>query len=430
MSMHLMEFGGCRRRSIGAYLKALGLFKALSGWWPRSRALWGGEVFCVYLPAGVTRDEVIDRFMNEWSPEPTFSFWNTDGGWFKKRATPPFQVPSHFTGQGGVERLSELNKRAGELVAHLNELSPNAIDDIKTVKTELITSCAQRFAWLQPWINTAMPLDAEGEPRAAALLGAGGCDGRFDIAKNALTDLIKMLRGDEAIARSALRASLFGGVSHEVLDVNPSLLNPQAGGGFNMGVKGDGAHTSTPWDVALTLSGVTLFQPALSARGDESEQAALSMPFAFTPVPVDSTQTAAEVSTKEQLAPIWERPLTLTEVTALMRDGRLRFAQRNALDAAEAMRGLARLGVERGVVCFDRYLVAERNGLSRYVVYLGSWAPSPNPREGWLRDLDARGWLSQVTLCARKTNLSSKEVPRALQTRCVALLESIGRALR
>ena len=161
-------------------------------------------------------------------------------------------------------------------------------------------------------------------------------------------------------------AALFG---EAVLLVDRDLLGhlEPGQGGYNATTGFEGYIPVNPWDMVIALEG-TLFGAAASRGGSiVSRMRPQFVSFSFNLSRAGSGQLSSSDrgwDPGELWCPLWDRPVGVTGVSALFREGRLtvgKRAARTGLDAAFAVRTL---GLSRGIRTFIRVGLSQSDASS------------------------------------------------------------------
>ena len=441
MPLHIHHLPGCAPAPLAHYLKALGVLRLVAEQKdPNARGWWKDEAF--HLATTLNQAELERFFLHQYQPTPMISPWNKGAGFVFAANNPaldrlrqsesprmaPFQAAilqadeaitnlseaddaiRRIKGETKVKGLTKAEKdRTKNDPAYKSRLA-EAERGFKQLKEELIPDC--RRAWRGPhltWMDAAMVLNADGEAKFPALLGSGGNDGKNDFTKQfmeslcALVDWTADLPSKQAASwlESALRQTPTRGSS---IGLPVGQFLPGSAGGANMTCGFDAAAFANPWDYVFLLEGVLAFIPSLSRRTATNAPMAASAPFAIHGAPsghASASRSEADSPRGEQWMPLWENPSTFTELKTLLGEGRAQLGRAAASRPVDFTRAVARLGVSRGIVAFQRFGYLERNGQSNLAVPLGRWQVEPQPQQELLNDLDRSAWLNRLQRSAR-----------------------------
>ncbi len=446
MSIHAHALTGCAPVPLAHYLKAFGILRLVSEQAdPSARGCWRGEQFL--LLTRLSRAELQAFFLQRYRPTPLVSPWNKGSGFYDpkdaglnpiRQSTCERLQPYRDAIQAVDQRLNDMQE-ADAAVRRIKEESnrlPAAQREalrkdpvykarlaaadaaFKQLKDDVIPDCRRRWRGQSlEWLEAAIVLTAEGETKCPSLLGTGGNDGRLDFTNNfmkRLQDLFDLGTGLATASSAALLdASLYGAATAGYDTAAPiGQFLPGGAGGMNMGSGPDGRSVVNPWDYVLLFEGALLFRSS-APRGLGAGSSAPA-PFA-QPAQAAAFATASgqEKTTRgEQWMPLFANPLSLTELTQLLSEGRMQIGRRAAETPLDAARALQRLGATRGIRAFQRYGYIERNGLSNFAVPLGRFEVSerPAPHIGLFDDVAS--WLERLARAGRDAH-----APASLQER-------------
>ena len=437
MSLYLHHLTGCTPTPLSGYLKALGVLRLLSSQAdPEVRGGWRDEHFVI--GTRLSWAELESFFLERYAPTPFVAPWSKGGGFLKKAAflemmesSPlPRLVPFQEGIRAGRELCAEAERAAAVVWAIKREPMAFTTKDereayrkrpdyiLRLAKAErnfkrlkddaLLPEC--RLRWRGPhleWLDAAMILRPDDKPVFPALLGSGGNDGRFDFTKifmeqfQALFDVTRVDTQVPARTTSLLRHALIGNAELGTGNFIIGMYFPGTAGGANSSNGLSGKSNVNPWDFLLAMEGAMLFSAAGSRRLASGAGASVSAPFSVRGAPAGyvSASTSEELKQGEQWMPLWERPVSLPELRALLGEGRAQVDRSPTRQPVDLARAIARLGVSRGVTAFERYGFLKRNGQANFAVPLGRWRVVTQPNQEILADLDV--WLNRFQRAAR-----------------------------
>ena len=252
---------------------------------------------------------------------------------------------------------------------------------------------------LLPWLDaTYMLLDTE--TKYPPLLGTGGNEGSGSYMSGFAQQVVSVI-----VHRNwdhALRPALFGLPECQLASSQtPGHFSPEAAGGPNASSACEGSVVTNPWDYLLLLEGTLLFAAACVKRMEQRDGGTLGYPFCARPAGVGYGSAAAsdEGNTRAEMwLPLWSRPCTASELSALFCEGRAQVGSRTARNGIDFARALAALGTDRGIAEFQRYAFQQRNGLSYFAVPLGRFKVQPQPQVNLLETIDE--WLDSFRRAA------------------------------
>lgn len=432
MRFHLHHLNGCAPSPLAHYLKAIGILRLVAQQKDaEARGFWRDQHFC--LLTSLDHQALEKFFLEEYSPTPFVSPWNKGSGFYAKNdkglgpvegsqarrfevfrrgiAEARTQLDAITQADAKVRGIKDLTKAKGlskderEALREDREYKASlaaAEREFKRLKGDLFGPFA--LAWRgahREWMDAAMVLSPEGEPTWPALLGTGGNDGRLDFTNTAmqrLRDLFDLASaGGEATpaAQMLLKTALFETPSAALLDAAVGQFLPGSAGGAN-GTTGPGGESQVnPWDFVLMLEGAIAFRGQstrrLGARGDMRA----AIPFAVAAQPIGYGTRGTEKDARgEQWMPLWERPASWQDLSALLGEGRAQVGRSSARRPLDFARAIARLGVARGLTGFVRYGYLERNGQSNLAVPLGRLDVAARPRARLIDEIG--GWIDRL----------------------------------
>jgi CRISPR-associated protein Csx17 len=304
------------------------------------------------------------------------------------------------------------------------------------LKADLIPRC--RLDWRgshREWMDAAMVLNPIGEPSFPALLGTGGNDGRLDFTNNFMQRLSELFDlSDEqgkahTITGELLSGALWGRVVHGCQTGSAiGQYLPGMAGGANSTAGTTGDSLVNPVDFILMLEGTVLFVSHATRRLSNTTSTRAAAPFVVGAqgAGYSSSADTDESARGEQWMPLWSQPLTLSELSRLLAEGRAQIGAQTAVkEPLDLARAIASLGTARGIQEFQRYGFIERNGQANLAVPLGRFRVPENilPQIACLDDLDRGRWLHRLRVEARdtKTRKAPVRLKNAEHSLCDAL---------
>ena len=174
------------------------------------------------------------------------------------------------------------------------------------------------------------------------------------------------------------------------------------------------------------IEGAVAFKPSLTRKLESSTQARMSYPFTVEPSTIgagaisssDGNKTRAGSS--EIWMPLWPQPASYFEVITLLREGSIRLGAKPPRDGFDMARCIAKLGMDRGIHGFQRYLFLKRSGDNDLAIPLARFDVSRNgaPTADLIADLDQGQFLDRLRREGR-----DKDAPASLK-RTVSQLEN------
>lgn len=445
--MHLHNLDGCAPTPLAHYLKALGILRLVSEQAdPEARGWWDGDRYLLYTT--LDRDELLTFFLDRYEPTPIVSPWLKGSGFYYQEdpgLTPIEKSTAHRlaslrSGIAASRSMLEDLSHADDLVRHIKaEAKDNALSAserkrlkespeykarlaqadrlFKEYKAEFIPNARKQWRGKTlEWMNAAMVLDANGEPKYPALLGTGGNDGRLDFTNNFYQRLNEVFdieapdAGPRVPAPAWFTEALWGTPTHGMRKNTVGQFLPGFVGGANNDNGPTGESISNPVDFLLMLEGAVLFSSHATRRMDSNNTSRASAPFAISAhgAGYGSVATTDESARGEQWMPLWDHALSLPELKHLLSEGRAQIGRHPAREPLDLSRAVARLGTARGIRSFQRYGYIERNGQSNLAVPIGRFVVPDhlNPRLSCLDDLD--GWLPRLRRTSRNQHAPAR----------------------
>ena len=358
MTIHIHHLTGCAPTPLAHYLKAIGILRLVAQQKDHEvRGFWRDQHFCLITTLDEAALEAF--FLEEYAPTPFVSPWNKGSGFYatndkglapvessKAPRFAPFRrgiaeartlLDGISSADAEVRRLKDQTKakkgtepvRSKDDPEYREELAA-AEREFKRLKADLYGPFA--LAWRGPhrdWMDAAMVLSAEGEPSWPALLGTGGNDGRLDFTNTAmqrLGDLFALESANGAPAPNAkqlLKTALFATPSAALLDAAVGQFLPGSAGGANGTTGPDAGSQINPWDFVLMLEGAIAFRGQVTRKLGARDDMRAAIPFAIAAQAVGHATRGKEKDARgEQWMPLWERPASWPDVSALFGEGR------------------------------------------------------------------------------------------------------------
>lgn len=452
---HTIELSGCAPNPLAHYLKALAILRLVAEQIdPSARGYWKNDQF--HLVSQLSKPELVAFFLNDYQPSPIIAPWNNGGGF-----DPDGQRTAHETLQsivhGQSPRHAKLRAAIHVGIEQRDLLGINGenakLSQGDHRKTPLLNACRAHLADdALGWFDAAIVLLDDG-PKYPPIVGTGGTEGKLDLTNNYLQQLNEVLSPESgsptAIAESALQGALFNQPTNVLSRNAIGQFLPGSAGGANSANGFGGKAVINPWDFVFMMEGALLFASASSRRLESSSSGALSYPFTVraSGVGYGSSGTAdLDKSRGEIWLPLWSEAALCTELRALFSEGRVTVNKRAAKNGIDFARAVASLGVDRGIVAFERTAFHERNGQSYFAIPLGRVPVHRNPKVDLLDEIDP--WLNQlfrkangkhtpqrITSAARNLeaaifNLSTRLPREHSQNELQALLVALGKVHR
>jgi len=417
MNVYIHKLTGCAPIPLAHYLKALGILRLVSeqadnnalGWWNK-------DVFV--LQTRLDRNGLLAFFLQKYCPSPIVAPWNGGSGFYPTVNTRAILAIA----KSKSDRFSSLRNTISVARRILQRLGVKRKPDQPT-KPKLLQACRNEFPEeALHWLDAAYVLTRD-EPKYPPLLGTGGNDGRLEFTNNFMQRLIDLI--DPATGKATsnspewLRVALFGGVASVPTCSAPvGQFYPGLAGGPNATSGFIAKSTVNPWDYVLMLEGALLFAAAAVRRLLSSESARLAYPFCVKHSGAGYSSAALEDETESRAEiwlPLWDRPCGTAELATVFGEGRAQVGSRTARTGIDFARAVVSLGVDRGLVAFQRVGFLVRNGLAYFATPLGRFKVYRNARVDLLSEIDS--WFDKLQqIAAAKAEQAPASVRRALLT--------------
>lgn len=399
---------GCTPTPLANYLKALGIFRLVAEQKdPAVKACWRGEQFVVFTE--LSAEEMMLFFRDEYRPTPILSPWNGRAGYLEGS-------DADDSSRRGPELLKAFrNSSASRLSAYrdlilaLDELEPIRERDMVRADKKALEKekkehskdwndeKQQRLAFLTnreeflkeqlirllrnalpdenlTWLDAVVAIGCENRAFAPLFGGSGGVEGSMDIGVNFMDNLLLLFTANDNLGRTTsnstdwLAHALYGSPVRITINNTAGSLAPNWVGGPN-GTTGFSRKSSiNPWDFILMIEGAIIFKPSMTKKLGSTGKNRMSYPFAVEPRSIGSGAISANDEKKSRAGasevwmPLWSTQANYTEIVTLFREGSVRLGARVPLDGLDMARSIAKLGVDRGMSGFQRFLFLKRSG--------------------------------------------------------------------
>lgn len=325
--------------SLGAYLAALGLLKVLSRRWPDVRAAWRDGV--LHLVGGPG-----DRYMlaDALMTVADQASWTPYGrGWVDA------QKASTKAKSGA--KLALWQAEADE--AELELFAAHAAPASRVFFNPLLGSGgnAGKRAFADGWKKATEALQSPNTPKKKTSRKSGAnTDGRRE-ALNALFD------GEASVWQPE--------------KLNAASWFSDANKLYNSGQNPFSEGTISPWAMALACEGLVFFAGGASRRLGARIRPVGAFPFVVAAASPETSGQAGH-DRGEVWAPLWSRPMTVPEVSALFARGRAEIGGHGAVTPAAFAVAVTRRGVDAGIAEFRRFALGKTTSANTFEPrYLG-----------------------------------------------------------
>lgn len=347
LRLPVLALPGLSPDSLGNYLASLGLLRVLSRTWPSTRIAWRYEVLQV-VGGPPTPEALLDEFARVASERawmPYLRNW-ADA---QKKSSELAQKPKTKAMSGvpfalwqGEAAEDLLDGFAAHVVAHGAGRSMNPI----LGKAGKIGQRDFAKGW-------ARAVDLLAPPKPSKQ-GKNETPAKKEAREKADAEAVST---ETARKRTELEALLQGiPISWLEKDLNAATWFSHANKLYNNGQRAFRDGLLSPWLMVLACEGVPFLAGGSSRRLGARARAVGAFPF-VTNAAASETSGQAERDTAELWAPIWERPMAVSEVATLFRRGRAELAARSVETPAAFASAILRRGVDAGVVEFRRFVL-------------------------------------------------------------------------
>ena len=343
----VLALPGLSPDSLGNYLASLGLLRVLSRKWPSTRIAWRDEVLQV-IGGPATLDELLDelvRVASERAWTPYVRDW-TDA---QKKSSELAQKPKAKAISGVPLALWQaeasedlLEGFTAHVVAHVTGRSMNPILG-KAGKIGQ-RDFANGWARAVDLLARPRPLKERKNETPAKKVAREKAD-----AEN--------VTSEAARKRAEIKALLQGtAISWLEKDLNAATWFSHANKLYNNGQRPFRDGLLSPWLMVLACEGISFLSGGSSRRLGAKARAVGAFPF-VTQAAASETSGQAKRDTAELWAPVWERPMAVSEVATLFRRGRAELAARSVQTPAAFASAILQRGVDAGVAEFRRFVL-------------------------------------------------------------------------
>lgn len=342
----VISIPGLRPTSLGGYLTALGLLKVLSRQWPSVRAAWREGVLQV-VDGPSDRDALAGALI----AVADQSLWTLyDRGWADA------QKASTKAKSGAKLALWQAAAEERELELFASHAAPAT----RVFFNPLLGTGgnAGKRAFNDGWVEATDSLKPPKASKKKSSKGDANADDRRE-------SLFALLDGEAS--------------TWEAKKLNAASWFSEANKLYNSGQSAFSEGTISPWAMVLACEGITFFAGGASRRLGSRARSVGAFPFVVTAA---APETAGEAGHDrgEIWAPLWSRPMTVPEVTALFARGRAEIGGHGAATPAAFAVAVTRRGVDAGINEFRRFALGKTTSANTFEPrYLGA-APVPSEK--------------------------------------------------
>jgi|GEM_PF-2162751 CRISPR-associated protein Csx17 len=405
----------CKTEPFGSALKALGVMKIIGEQKdPDIESYWeNGEL---RINTILTKEEITNFFMKEYSPTPILAPWLSQSGFwstfesthmksiiesgqtrfdsFRNNVAKIRSIIDKVAQAEGITRSDLQNKKKAEDFRHRN-------------KEKLITMCRNQLedSYVY-WSDAAVVINADGLAKYPPLNGTGGNDARLEFTHTFVEMIANMLldldnEHNYNVSSSLLNNSLFGTFTDNLrTNISVGKFIPGLTGGLNQGegIEIDKAAVN-PWDLIFFMEGTTIWTSGIGRKSETRS----SMPISPFTVKLSSPYSSADPSDPKSFElwfPVWKNPATLDEIKLVFREGRSDVGRMPASTGLQFAESVNSLGVDRGIEEFVRYSLSVKNGQASFLIPLGQYKVKMEKYPELLLGLDPV--LSSIDVFLRK----------------------------
>lgn len=330
----VLPLPGLHLDCLGLCLSALGLLSLCSRRWRSVRGGWRGGVF--YLADGPASEDELIQYMAGIGERGEWSHYRK--GWDKHQK-------ADTKAKGGMQTALWRAREAEE----------------------------ESLSLFQSHISPAARLSFN------PLFGTGGNAGKRDFANGWAKATGAIHKPPKAWQRETLNADLAAFLRGEpgvcLSDYNAGCWFGAANKSFNSGTARpfrDGQ--ASPWAMALACEAFCLFQGSASRRLGSARRTTGAFPFvtsgAAPTVPGEAGKNLGEL-----WLPVWEQPMSLSEVAALFERGRAEVNGHGAATSPAFAAAILQRGVDAGIREFRRFLLLRTTSENTFESRLASVIP-------------------------------------------------------
>jgi CRISPR-associated protein Csx17 len=404
MNDHVLH--GCTPTPLASYLKALAVLRLVAeqAGDPEATGCWQDDTFV--LRTRLSRDELLEFFLERYEPTPLVAPWNGGSGFHPKDNKAGIE-PLAVTTSPRFLRYRRAIQIARDCLARRTRFESTDREP-KRLLLEVLRNEVDLDALR--WLDAAVVL-SDNDTKYPPLLGTGGNDGRLDFTNNFMQRVAEVVDVQTGGARSGaselLRAALTGSPTSSLTNRAIGQFAPGSAGGPNSTSGFGGDSAVNPWEFILMLEGAVLLAGSAVRRLESGTRAVLSAPFTVRTraATVGSAAACDDADARGEIwMPLWAKPVTIDELTVLFGEGRAALGTRSAQDGLDFARAVARLGVDRGIASFQRFGLLMRSGKAFLATPIARVPVRRNVQGDLVDDLDQGEWLGRAQRAGRDEN--------------------------
>lgn len=362
---------GCRPEPLMSYLKALGVLRLVAEQADPAARLWWDRTGHAVLRSRLDETGLETFFLDEYRPSPITSPWNGGSGYYREPAHREAVAWLDAVAGSSSPRLARLRATIEAGRGVLKSLGATSAPEGPAKEQFLRTWRAVAPEDAIAWLDAAIVLTDTGLT-TNPLLGSGGNDGRLDFSKSfagclphCLPLTVAWTADERETARLRLESALLGADLPTALGVAVGQFHPAGSGLPNTTSSArEPGSFANPWDVVLLLEGAVLFAGGAARRlGDQEALFPFTSPARGVMRVGRSLAPGGDSGVRgETWLPLWPHPVSLPSLRRLLAEGRAQDGRGQARSGRALSRAVATLGVDRGIVAFQRVVYAQRFG--------------------------------------------------------------------
>lgn len=403
--------------SLGNYLASLGLLRVLARRWPNVRAAWRDGVF--HIVGGPSDLDALTEIMmcvaekGEWTP------YSRD--WKECQEESTKRKNKYLNAKNKEKADSSFDRPLQDWQAKAEE------DELEIFSAHVAPATRNRFNPLLGKGGSAGNRDfSDGLTRAKHLLAGKGKAPKAADRREYLHDVLLGRPNRWAVSK----APLFPDKKKSKQDglLNAASWFSDANKLYNSGQQPYREEGISPWAMVLACEGLPFFAGGASRRLGSRVLAYGAYPFVVGPT---DPKVAGEAGRDEGevWAPIWNRPMTVAEVTALFSRGRAEIGRRGAVTpSAFAVAAMGR-GVDAGITEFRRFVLGRTTSANTFEPRFGGIVPVARPASTQASDASSSAAMTSLERLLRLLDSLPRDRKVGNRWRFVGLRGPIEEAL-
>ena len=355
----VLRLAGLHLDTLGHYFAALGLLRLASRNWPEIKGCWRDGMYC--LVGGPVNFAELEEFIRDIAAEAKWTPYNQDWSDTQKKDT---------------------KEKSARNIGHWRSDSASEADAIFSM-SHIATTDRLRFNpifgtggnagkrnFSKGWQKAKHAVEAKeltknSKKRAKSdqktlILDIGKKISSKEISPKAKNDLVAFLNGKTCSLLSDYGAACWFSSANKIYNFSPD--KPYRDGQL------------TPWAMLLACEAFPLLVGATSRQIGARRQGTSAFPFVTQGVAPTNEKEAGAVE-GEFWAPVWDKPLSLPEVSALFKRGRAEIDGRGAITSAAFAAAIIQKGTDAGLAEFRRFSLLHTTSAQTFESRLASIHP-------------------------------------------------------